>query len=359
MKVAELDYRLPPEQIAQRPLAERDASRLLLLDRTTRTWADRSFRDFPDLLRGDELVVVNNARVIPARLFGKRAGIRAQVPGKHNPARGEFLRTQIEVLLMREVGPNEWDALVRPGRKIGIGEHVRFGEGDLEAEVIARGDYGLRRVRLSSAGDVCTAIERLGHMPLPPYIHRADEPVDRERYQTIFATRPGAVAAPTAGLHFTPAILDHLRARGIEICEITLHVGLGTFQAIHAENLEDHLMHTEAYEIPQETVQRIAAARRAGRPVLVVGTTVARALEDAAQRRQPLPAGAGEANLFIFPGYEFRVVDQLLTNFHLPKSSLLAMVAAFAEREFLLSAYEHAVAERYRFYSYGDCMLIR
>ena len=367
MKLSELDYDLPRELIAQRPLAERDASRLLLLDRAGQRWEDHGFRDLPELLRGDELLVVNNARVLPARLFGRRRGLRAEKPGRRT--RRKFLTSPIEVLLVQQLSADEWEALVRPGRKTRMGERIVFGEGELEAEVVGRGDYGVRRLRFPGGACLLETIERLGHVPLPPYIDRPDEPADRERYQTIFARKNGAVAAPTAGLHFTPQILDRLRARGMEVCEITLQVGLGTFQPIHCENLEDHRMHSEPYEIPESAARKIEEARRQGRPILAVGTTVVRALEDAAQKGAAyahhnehsvcLKPGQATADLFIFPGHRFRIVDQLLTNFHLPRSSLLAMVAAFAGREFILRAYEHAISERYRFYSYGDCMLIR
>jgi S-adenosylmethionine:tRNA ribosyltransferase-isomerase len=365
MRTTDLDYELPTNLVAQQPLRERESSRLLFLSRTTKKWEDREFREFPDLLRGDELLVVNNARVIPARLFGFRRGLRAQLPGRRNPARHEFLTTQIEVLLTKQLSSDVWEALVRPGRKIPTGERIVFAEGELEAEVIGRGEYGVRQLRFSSTGRIEDAIERLGHVPLPPYINREDEPADRERYQTIFASQPGAVAAPTAGLHFSVAILERLRARGIDVVELTLRVGLGTFQPIHAETLEEHRMHVEDYEIPESTAAKINSAASEGRPVLAVGTTVVRALEDAAQKSlsrhntAAIEPGAASADLFIYPGYEFRIVRQLLTNFHLPKSSLLAMVCAFASREFILDAYHHAVARGYRFYSYGDCMLIR
>ncbi len=365
MKLSELDYELPHLRIAQHPLAERDASRLLVLGRAGQSWEDHAFRDLPELLRGNELVVVNNARVLPARLFARRVGVGAQRPGEHSRARREFLKSPIEVLLTRQFSEDVWEALVRPGRKMRAGEHVIFGEGELEAEVIGRGDYGVRRLRFSCRGGFREALERLGHVPLPPYIDRPDEPADRERYQTVFAKQNGAVAAPTAGLHFTPAILERLHERGVEVCEITLQVGLGTFQPIRCENLESHRMHGEDYEISEVAAATIEAARREGRAILAVGTTVVRALEDAAQKAGSegtglhLVPGKALANIFIFPGYSFRIVDQLLTNFHLPKSSLLALVAAFAGRELLLRAYRHAVAERYRFYSYGDCMLIR
>jgi S-adenosylmethionine:tRNA ribosyltransferase-isomerase len=364
MNVSDFDYELPRSQIAQRPLTERDASRLLLLRRATGVWTDRAFRDFPDLLCGDELLVVNNTRVLPARLFGRRAGIDAQPPGRHDRARGEFLSAQIEVLLLRQTGADTWETLVRPGRKVPVGERIVFGEdGELEATVEHRGTFGLRVMRFRAPGGFAETLERLGHIPLPPYIQRDDEPFDHERYQTIFARQGSAVAAPTAGLHFTPAILERLRARGIEIAEITLDVGLGTFEPLRTERLEDHRIHAEAYEIPEATAEAIRRARRDNRAILAVGTTVVRALEDAAEknagRAEMVAAGKAEARIFLHPGKAFRIVNQLLTNFHLPQSSLLALVAAFAGRERVLGAYRHAVEAGYRFYSYGDAMLIR
>ena len=370
MLLSDFQFVLPQELIAQKPLPERDASRMLILGREKQAWKDSTFRSLPDLLRGDELIVVNNARVIPARLFGRREGIRSEKPGHNRRTAREFLSSQIEVLLTREIAPQEWEALVRPGRKIRVGERVEFGDGELTAEVISRGEYGLRRIRLTAKGDVNQAIERLGHVPLPPYISRDDEPADRERYQTIFADHPGAVAAPTAGLHFSPAILERLRQRGIEMAAITLDVGLGTFQPVHEEEIEQHQIHSERYEIPEATAVAICKARRDGRPILAVGTTVVRALEDAAEKsasrhgenwdevKSLVEPGPAEAGIFIKPGHTFRVADQLLTNFHLPQSTLLILVSAFAGRESILRAYRHAVDARYRFYSYGDCMWI-
>jgi S-adenosylmethionine:tRNA ribosyltransferase-isomerase len=363
MNVSDFDYDLPPEQIAQRPLGERDASRLLLLDRATGAWDDRQFRELPDLLRGDELIVINNARVLPARLFGRRAGIHAEPPGENNPARGEFLQASIEVLLVRRLTADTWETLVRPGRKIPVGERIMFGDGELEAQVESRGEYGLRVLRFSSPGGFDEALAHLGHIPLPPYIKREDEPLDRERYQTVYASQGSAVAAPTAGLHFTPGILNRLRDRGIEIAEITLDVGLGTFEPVRTVRLEDHKVHAESYEIPEATVAALDRARRASRPVLAVGTTVVRALEDAAEKgaggAESIAPGKAVAEIFLFPSKTFRIVNQLLTNFHLPQSSLLALVAGFAGRENVLRAYRHAVECGYRFYSYGDAMLIR
>lgn len=365
MNLDELNFDLPPERIAQRPLATRDASRMMLLDKTTGAWDDRHFREFPDLLRGDELIVLNSARVLPARLFYRRVGIHAEPPGIHNPARHEHLKTPIEVLLVRQLSPDTWETLVRPGRKITVGEKIIFGEGELEAVAEARGDYGLRVLRFTSKTDFHEALARLGHIPLPPYIKRSDEPADRERYQTIYAKEGSAVAAPTAGLHFTPEILQRIRARNIAISEITLDVGLGTFEPVRTQHLEDHKIHLESYEIPEATVQAIAQAQKEKRPILAVGTTVVRALEDAAEKASQrtgskvLIPGKSEAAIFLYPGKPLRVVNQLLTNFHLPQSSLLALVATLAGQENILRAYRHAVAAEYRFYSYGDCMLIR
>jgi S-adenosylmethionine:tRNA ribosyltransferase-isomerase len=365
MRLDELDYHLPQDRIAQRPLDRREDSRLLLLDRSTGIFEDRRFDEFPELLRGDELLVLNNARVIPARLFGRRVGVHSQRPSRSTQR--EHLSGKVEVFLARQVDPETWEALVRPGQRMQVGERVLFGGGELEAEILTRGELGLRTLRFVSHNErsISQQLERLGHVPLPPYIDRADETSDRERYQTVFAKRPGAIAAPTAGLHFSEGILGRIRSRGVEICELTLDVGLGTFQPIHSETLEGHKIHSESYEIPAEAAERIQAARAESRPILAIGTTVVRALEDAALRAADAGSahvvftGKADARLFIVPGFPFRVVQGLLTNFHLPRSTLLALVAAFAGREHVLDAYKHAVDAGYRFYSYGDCMLIR
>jgi S-adenosylmethionine:tRNA ribosyltransferase-isomerase len=365
MRLDELDYALPPELMAQRPLARRDSSRLLTVGRRSGALEDRRFSEFPDLLRGDELLVLNNARVIPARLFGHRAGVHSHQPS--NAIRLEHLTGNVEVLLTKQVEPHTWEALVRPGRKLPVGERIRFGEGILEAEILTRGERGLRTMRFESrtSESVDELLDRLGHIPLPPYIEREDETSDRERYQTVFAKRRGAIAAPTAGLHFTPEIFERIRNRGVETCELTLDVGLGTFQPIHAEEIEQHAMHAEAFEISEETAERIQQARAAKRPIVAIGTTVVRALEAAALRAveanssSPLQAGRAEARLFIHPGFPFRVTDALLTNFHLPRSTLLALICALAGKENVIAAYRHAVDAKYRFYSYGDCMFVR
>jgi len=375
MRLEDFDYDLPPTQIAQYPPERRDGARLLLVDRQAQPpyatgLTDTLFSELPRLLRGDELLVFNNARVIPARLFGRRAKSTPEtVPNPRQPdPSGE-----VEVFLSREIAENTWEALVKPGKKLRPGSQILFGDQQLAGEVISRKDFGLRTIKFRSLDHhaVTQHFEALGHTPLPPYISRNDELSDRERYQTVFAKRAGAVAAPTAGLHFTEEILQAIRDRGVETCELTLHVGLGTFQPIRTETLEAHTMHAESFEIPEETADRICAARAAGRPIFAVGTTVVRALEAAALRDAELTAGGrvknsrlveagpGEATLFMYPGFTFQVVDALLTNFHLPRSTLLALVSAFAGGERVLDAYRHAVDHGYRFYSYGDCMLLR
>jgi len=408
MLVSDFHYELPPESIAQEPLADRAGSRLLHLvkpdqdrhpepDRTgsEQKWEDLTFREFPNLLRADDLLVVNNTRVFPARLYGRRGGQRAQPLTPHNPAAVDFLRGRVEVLLTRQVAddPNEWECLVRPGRKIGVGEKLYFSgvenggpsgrpEGDrpevegfreaappqLEAEVTQRGSFGERHIRFAPVSDFFARLERIGHMPLPPYIDRDDLATDRERYQTVYAqtakSMAKSVAAPTAGLHFTPEILAKIRGRGIEIAEITLHVGLGTFQPVHVEKVEDHKLHREWYEISMEAARAINRAKTGGRRVVAVGTTTVRTLEYAAGlAAQPggepcVEAGRGAADIFIYPGYRFRIVDALLTNFHLPQSTLLMLVCAFGDKELVMDAYRHAVFAGYRFYSYGDCMFL-
>ena len=365
MRIEEMDYVLPHEQIAQRPLDRRDASRLLTLDRRSGAYQDRLFSELPGLLQGNELIVLNNTRVIPARLFGHRTGMHSQPASR--ATKKEHLSGTVEVFLTRELEPGVWNALVRPGRKMKTAERIRFGQGELEAEIVGRGELGLRTLRFVShdARTISDHMERLGHVPLPPYIDRADDDADRERYQTVFAKNPGAIAAPTAGLHFTPEALTAIRQKGAEICELTLNVGLGTFQPMHSETVEEHKIHAESYEISEETAARVTAARAAERPILAIGTTVVRALEDAASKAGEaasaslLHPGKAEAQILIVPGFRFRVVTALLTNFHLPRSTLLALACAFAGRERVLAAYKHAVEAGYRFYSYGDCMLIR
>jgi S-adenosylmethionine:tRNA ribosyltransferase-isomerase len=388
--VSDFDFHLPEELIAQEALAERSGSRLLHLSRSTGAFADRKFTDFPGLLHASDLLVLNNSRVFPARLFGHRSGMHAQPVSSRNPAAREFLHGRVEVLLTRQLAPLEWQALVRPGRKIGVGEKIFFSREDslraasagppsggvgtaleptaaLVAEVIGRGEFGERILRFEPVPDFFAVVEQLGHVPLPPYIGREDRVEDRERYQTVYA-RPeatGSVAAPTAGLHFTPQVLAQVRERGIEIAELTLHVGLGTFQPVHVENVEQHKLHSESFSISETAAGQINRALEARRRVVAVGTTAVRTLEFAARQAAStasattqIVAGRGEADIFIYPGFEFRVVGALLTNFHLPKSTLLMLVSAFAGRENVLRAYAHAIQEKYRFFSYGDCMFV-
>jgi S-adenosylmethionine:tRNA ribosyltransferase-isomerase len=356
--ISDFDFHLPPELIAQEPLSDRSASRMLHWMRGGGQYRDLKFNEFPRLLRSGDLLVLNNSRVFPARLFGRRLGLHSQHLSPRNPASHHFLTGQVEVLLTRRLSEWEWQALVRPGRKIAVGEKVIFGT-ELQAEITGRGTYGERTLRFDPVPDFFVSLDRLGHIPLPPYIDREDRPEDRTRYQTVYARHPGSVAAPTAGLHFTPAILEDIRGRGVEVAEITLHVGLGTFQPVRTEKVEDHKMHGEPFTIPEETANRIQHAVEEKRRVVAVGTTTVRTLEYAAlQGGGRVSAGSGEANLFIYPGFQFRVIGALLTNFHLPKSTLLMLVSAFAGRENVLRAYEHAVLERYRFFSYGDCMFL-
>jgi S-adenosylmethionine:tRNA ribosyltransferase-isomerase len=357
--LSEFDFPLPEELIAQEPLADRAASRMMLIDRGEQTYSDASFRDFAALLRPDDLLVFNNSRVIPARLLGRRSGQHAQALSPKNPAMREFLHGEVEMLLVRRNSEWEWQALVRPGRKIGVGEQLTFGDDELNAEVIARGQYGERTVRFAPVPDFYAHLERLGHVPLPPYIGREDRGSDRERYQTVYAHERGSVAAPTAGLHFTPEVLERIRQRGIETAELTLHVGLGTFQPLRNEMVEENRLHTEPYEISENAASKLNAALEEKRRIVAVGTTTTRTLEYAARLNSgSFIPGAGEADIFIYPPYEFRAVGALLTNFHLPKSSLLMLVSAFAGKELAMRAYEHAVQARYRFFSYGDCMFI-
>jgi S-adenosylmethionine:tRNA ribosyltransferase-isomerase len=347
MDVRQFDFQLPRELIAQEPPPERTAARLLTLDRQSGAIAHTSIANLPDLLRGGDLVVVNNTRVFPARLLGRRL-----------PSGGA-----VECLLVSHRGRGDlWEALMHPGQKLKPGARVVF-EGDktLHGEVLERLFFGRRLIRLwtEDGSDVDGAIDAIGHVPLPPYIKRPDAAADHDRYQTMFACNRGSVAAPTAGLHFTPALLEALRARGVERTEITLHVGYGTFQPVRVDRVEDHRLDAEPYEISEHTAQTIERARRDGRRIIAVGTTTTRTLEAVARAHDgAIVAGRGTTDLFIHPGFTFHVIDGLLTNFHLPQSSLLMLVAAFAGLEPVINAYHAAVDERYRFYSYGDAMLI-
>ncbi len=329
MTLSDFDYELPEDLIAQEPPVERDAARMLVLHRNEGRWEDRLFRDLPEYLGPGDCLAVNESRVFPSRLLAGR----------------------IEVMLLEPVSADatEWRALVRPGKKLRLGDKVRFDE-TLSAEIVAVNERGERIVRLIAKGDVHAAIDRLGHVPLPPYIRRSDRAEDRERYQTVFARERGSVAAPTAGLHFTPEILEAVRAAGARIAPVSLHVGLGTFQPIDREDFENHQLHYERYSVRPESWREIETARR----VVAIGTTSVRTVESIAASGSL----SGVTNLFIYPGYSFRRVNAMLTNFHLPRSSLLLLVSTLAGSDFTLAAYRHAVRQRYRFFSYGDCMLI-
>jgi S-adenosylmethionine:tRNA ribosyltransferase-isomerase len=348
VRVSEFDYHLPESSIAQEPLADRAASRMLVLYRDSGRWEDRTFRELPEFLRPGDCLVLNDSRVFPARLLGHRVGMHSMRVGRNNPKRFENLSGEVEVFLLRPVSEDArtWSALVRPGRKMRTGERIRFG--DLEAEIALRGEFGERTVHFLHNGDIYEALNRIGHVPLPPYIKRPDRPEDRERYQTVFARHAGSVAAPTAGLHFTPEVLDACRAAGADMAYVTLHVGLGTFQPLHTEIVEEAKLHAEAFTITAENDARIRAASRR----VCVGTTSIRSIESAWRGQRD------ETDIFIYPGYAFQAAGALLTNFHLPQSSLLMLACAFAGTELVLAAYRHAVEGGYRFYSYGDCMLI-
>lgn len=343
MHISEFDYELPDELIAQQPLAERDASRMLVLERANQSWSDSSFREFPQHLRANDVVVVNNSRVIPARLSGHRHETGGAV----------------EIFLVRELEPQIWEALVRPGGRLREGAKVVFGNEKLIAELLDQPGHEPRKVRFHVDGPFDEILSELGSTPLPPYIKRpqGESAKDRERYQTVYSKNPGAIAAPTAGLHFTGAVLEEIKSRAA-VAEVTLHVGYGTFEPVRVEDVDQHSVSSEHFAISEESAETINRARVNGGRVFVVGTTTMRALESSATDDGRVIAGSGEASLTIKPGYRFRVADALLTNFHLPRSSLLILVSAFAGRESALRAYRHAVQQHYRFYSYGDCMLI-
>ena len=302
------------------------------------------------MLRPGDLLVLNDSRVIPARLFGHRTGLHTQANHR--------VTGRVQILLAEQLSEWEWKALVRPGRKVLTSEQLDFGDGELRAEVIAHGEFGERTLRFEPVSDFFGIVERLGHVPLPPYIHREDQPGDRDRYQTVYAQERGSVAAPTAGLHFTPQILEEIRGRGIEITTLTLHVGLGTFQPVRVERVEDVRLHAERYTISEKTAAALNGARRGERRIVAAGTTTVRTLEHCARNGGDFVAHSGSTSIFISPGFDFRIVGGLLTNFHLPQSTLLMLVSAFAGREPVLAAYRHAVQARYGFFSYGDCMLI-
>ena len=339
MKTSDFYFDLPSELIAQTPLERRDASRLLTLDRATGETRHLHFYDLPSLLRPGDCLVLNDSRVLPARLIGKRAGGGA-----------------CEVLLLTDRGDRVWECLARPGKKLRPGAKIAFGDGGLSAEVVDVAEGGNRLIRFDYEGIFLETLERLGKMPLPPYIKA--ELKDGERYQTVYSKAVGSAAAPTAGLHFTPELLEQVRDMGVKVCCVTLHVGLGTFRPVKAENLDEHEMHSEYCVIPQETADAVNETRRAGGRVICVGTTSCRTLESWAKEDGTLSPSAGWTNIFIYPGYRFKVLDGLITNFHLPESTLIMLVSALAGRERVLDAYAEAVREKYRFFSFGDAMFI-
>ena len=339
MKTSDFYYELPPELIAQTPLEQRDASRLLCLDKTTGAWQHRHFYELPELIRPGDCLVMNDSRVIPARLFGTR------------PTGGS-----VEVVLLRDLGGGNWECLTRPGRKTQPGSILSFGNGELTAEVVGAESDGNKILHFTYEGIFLEVLDRLGQMPLPPYIKEKLQ--DRERYQTVYSRDPGSAAAPTAGLHFTRELLSKLEDSGVSLAYVTLHVGLGTFRPVKEENIEDHPMHAEYCIIPPETAEKINQTRDRGGRVISVGTTSCRTLESFAAEDGTIPAKSGWTNIFIYPGYRFKAVDALITNFHLPESTLIMLVSALAGREHILAAYEEAVRERYRFFSFGDAMFI-
>ena len=344
MLISEFDYELPDELIAQEPLARRTDSRMLAVSRSEQNWRDARFQNFPEFINPGDVLVLNNTRVFPARLIGNR----------------QNLTGKIELFLIRELADKTWEALARPARRLETGTNLIFGGGKLTAKVLQKQPDGHLIVAFEADGDFAETLETVGQTPLPPYIRRHEKPTaaDQERYQTVFAKEKGAVAAPTAGLHFTPEIIEQVKARGAEIVEITLHVGYGTFEPVRAIDLSAHKVSPEQSEISPLAAEIINRARRDKRRILSVGTTTTRALESATNENGEIESGASESALTITPGYKFKTVDALLTNFHLPQSSLLVLVSTFAGHQLMMSAYAHAVARKYRFYSYGDCMWI-
>lgn len=352
MHISDFDYELPPERIAREPVRPRDAARMMVLDRSTGQWIDSAFRELPDLLEPSDVLVLNDTRVI-----------RARVQGRLERAGGT--ERDIEVLFAAPAGAaglsgdDVWEVMCRPGKRIRPGDRVFFADGKVAGVFGDSRPHGLRLLTLNPGVAVSSFLEEHGHVPIPPYIDREDNSSDAMEYQTVFAQAPGAIAAPTAGLHFTGDTFQRLRSRGIEIVTLTLHVGVGTFIPVRTDDPRAHVLKPERFEVSPEAADRLNAALAAGRRLIAVGTTSTRTLEYVFQRHGRFIAGTGEADLFILPGYEFKVVNGLLTNFHLPKSTLLMLVSALASRDIILSAYRHAITEGYRFYSYGDCMLIR
>lgn len=340
MDISDFDYNLPEERIAQTPAEPRDSSRLMALNPQECIIEHKRFFQLGDFLDKGDVLIFNDTRVIPARLIGARS----QTGGK------------VEIFLLRQIDKDQWETLVKPGKKIRVGSIIQFGE-ELSCEIIAHTEFGGRIVRFMYDGVFEEILDRMGNMPLPPYIH--ESLADQERYQTIYSRVKGSAAAPTAGLHFTESLMDELRDKGVQFGFVTLHVGLGTFRPVHVDTIEEHVMHREFYSVPMETAELIHAAKKEGRRIVAVGTTSIRTLESAAVDMGTVETGDGWTDIFIYPGYEFKIVDAVITNFHLPKSTLIMLISAFAGREFTLAAYQTAVKEQYRFFSFGDAMFIQ
>ena len=339
MRTDDFDYYLPEELIAQTPLKDRSSSRLLVLDRLTGNIEHKHFSDIIDYLDENDVLVLNDTKVIPARLFGHK----------------EDTNASIEVLMLKEVSPNEWQTLCKPARRVKVGTVVTFGDGLLKAECVSCGDEGIRNFKMIYEGIFLEVLDKLGEMPLPPYIHEQLE--DKDRYQTVYAKNPGSAAAPTAGLHFTPELINRIKEKGIEILYVTLHVGLGTFRPVAVEDVNNHKMHSEFYQISEEVADKLNKAKKNGKRIVAVGTTSTRTLESAYDNGFTNLSGYTE--IFIYPGYEFKAIDAQITNFHLPKSTLVMLVSAFAGKDNILNAYKEAVNEKYRFFSFGDSMFIK
>ena len=340
MKLEDFDYELPEELIAQTPLKDRSASRMLVLDKNTGKIIHKHFRDMIDYLNKGDTLVLNDTRVIPARLIGEKIDTKAV----------------IEVLLLKNIEGNVWETLSKPAKRVKVGTIISFGDGLLKAKCIELGEEGIRRFELIYDGVLYEKLDKLGTMPLPPYIHEQLE--DQNRYQTVYAKNNGSAAAPTAGLHFTPELLNELKTKGVNVVYLTLHVGLGTFRPVNVENILEHHMHSEYYEISRETCDVINKTKKNGNRLVVVGTTSVRVLETVATKYGELKEDSGWTDIFIYPGYKFKVVDNLITNFHLPKSTLVMLVSALVGRETILNAYKEAINEKYRFFSFGDSMFI-
>lgn len=343
MHINDFDYYLPEEQIAQHPADKRDASRLLVIDRKTGRLEHKHFYDILDYLHPGDCLVMNNSKVIPARLFGIK----------------EITGAKVEFLLIKRIKDDIWEAMVRPGKKLHVGDRVSFtDDGTLSAKIIEHGEGGTRIVGFEYEGDFHELLDRIGRIPLPPYIERESDDEDRERYQTVYCKEEGSVAAPTAGLHFTQELIEKARQKGVRIAYVTLHVGIGTFRPVKCEIIEEHTMHFEEYEIDEENAAVINETKKAGGRIISVGTTSTRTVESASSEDGTVLAGHGSTDIFIYPGYRFKVIDSLITNFHLPKSTLLMLVSALYNRENILEAYKDAVEQKYRFFSYGDAMFI-